>query len=423
MQTQDSPATIGGVSPETLARTYGTPLLAIDTTVLDAALARFASIATELDLDVCYAGKALLVVALAERLKATAIGLDICSLGELFTAERAGFPASRMLMHGCGKTGEELAAAAAGRVGRIVIDNREELERLAAIVATAGGARPIDVLLRVNPGIEAHTHAYVRTGGEDSKFGFSRAAVDAAIDVVLGSPALHLIGIHTHIGSNLFEAEPYEASIAIALEIYARAAKRGAPLRELIVGGGFGVDAHPGGEHLDLEATLRALATRAEIEAARLGVARPRIGIEPGRAIVAEAGTSLYRVVTVKHQGSRRFAIVDGGIADNPRPALYGAYHHPVALGRSFAAQTEETTICGRSCENDEMVVAALPVDLGAGDLLALQTAGAYTYSMASNYNRFPRPPVIFAGDGNHRAVTRRESLADLVRNDVVEYD
>jgi diaminopimelate decarboxylase len=423
MQTKDSAATIGGVTPETLARTYGTPLLVIDTTVLDAALARFAALGAALDLDVCYAGKALLVVALVERLKATTIGLDVCSLGELFTAERAGFPAERMLLHGCGKTGDELAAAAAGRVGRVVIDNREELERLAAIVALADNVRPVDVLLRVNPGIEAHTHAYVRTGGEDSKFGFSRAGIDAAIGAVLDSPRLRLIGIHTHIGSNLFEVEPYEASIAIALKIYARAAQRGAPMRELIAGGGFGVDAHPSGDRLNLEAILRALVARADVEAARLGITRPRIGIEPGRAIVAEAGTSLYRVVTVKHQGSRRFAIVDGSIADNPRPALYGAYHHPVALGRNFAAQNEETTVCGRSCENDELVVAPLPVDLGAGDLLAMGTAGAYTYSMASNYNRFPRPPVVFAGDGNHRAVTRRESLADLIRNDVVEYD
>jgi len=402
MQTHDSATPIGGVAPETLARTYGTPLLAIDTTVFDAALARFASIASELDLDVCYAGKALLVVALAERLKTTTIGLDVCSLGELFTAERAGFPPSRMVLHGC------------------VIDHREEIARLAAIATVE---RPIDVLLRINPGIEAHTHAYVRTGGEDSKFGFSAADVDAAIDAILAAPALRLIGIHTHIGSNLFEAEPYETSVAIALEIYARAAARGAPVRELIAGGGFGVDAHPGGDHLDLEATLRALAGRADVESARLGIERPQIGIEPGRAIVAEAGTSLYRIVTVKHQGSRRFAIVDGGIADNPRPALYGAYHHPVAVGRAFTEKLEETTVCGRSCENDELVVAPLPVDLGAGDLLALRTTGAYTYSMASNYNRFPRPPVVFAGDGNHRAVTRRESLADLVHNDVVEYD
>jgi diaminopimelate decarboxylase len=420
MQTKDSAPSIGGVSPETLARTYGTPLLAIDTDILDAAIARFTSIASELGLDVCYAGKALLVVALAERLKATAIGLDVCSLGELHTAERAGFPASRMLMHGCGKTREELAAVAAGRVGRIVIDHREEIDQLAALT---NPARPVEVLLRVNSGIEAHTHAYVRTGGEDSKFGFSLPEVDAAIDAVLQHPALRLIGIHTHIGSNLFDAEPYEASIAIALDVYARAATRGAPVRDLIAGGGFGVDAHPDGDHLDLEATLRALVRRAEIESARLEVARPRIGIEPGRAIVAEAGTSLYRIVTVKRQGNRRFAIVDGGLADNPRPALYGAYHHPVALGRQFSAEREETTVCGRSCENDELVVAPLPADLRAGDLLALGTAGAYTYSMSSNYNRFPRPPVVFAGAGNHRAVTRRESLDELIHSDVVEYD
>ncbi len=407
---------IGGVDVAALASAYATPLLALDTDVFDAAVARFAELGAALEIDVAYAGKALLVVALAERLKKTLLRLDVCSLGELHTAERAGFPAARMVLHGCGKTDEELAAAAGGRVARVVVDHREELERLAEI---AQRAAPVEILLRLNPGIEAHTHAYVRTGGEDSKFGFALGDVDAAIERALGAPALRLVGVHSHLGSNIFEATPYEASLSIALEVCARAAGRGAPIREVIVGGGFGVDSHPNGERLDLAATLNALVAHLHKEARRLGVAAPRLGIEPGRAIVAAAGTSLYRVVTVKRQGMRRFAIVDGSLADNPRPAIYGAYHHPVAVGRAFAAEFEETTVCGRSCENDELVVAPLPLDLRAGDLLALHSTGAYTFSMASNYNRFPRPPVVFAGGGRHRAVVRRESLDDLVRNDV----
>jgi len=406
---------IGGVDVTALAARYGTPLLAIDTDVLDEAVGRFARFGADLGIDVAYAGKAFLVVALAARLRATTLRLDVCSLGELHTAERAGFPAERIVMHGCGKTDEELAAAAAGRVGRIVVDNREELKRLADIAARD---RPIEILLRVNPGIEAHTHAYVRTGGEDSKFGFALADADGAIAQALAAPALQLVGIHSHLGSNIFEAAPYEASLTILLEVFARAAARGAAPTELIVGGGFGIDSHPEGERLDLETTLSELCAHLQKEAKRLGVAAPRLGIEPGRAIVAEAGTSLYRVLTLKRQGTRRFAIVDGSLADNPRPAIYGAYHHPVALGRAYACELEETTVCGRSCENDELVVAPLPVDLRAGDLLALRSTGAYTFSMASNYNRFPRPPVIFAGGGRDRAVVRRESLEDLVRND-----
>jgi len=412
----DPSLAIGGVEAAVLADEYGTPLLALDTDVLDATLARFGDLASELKLDVAYAGKALLVVALAERLAKTGLRLDVCSLGEIHTAERAGFPAARMVLHGCGKSDEELAAAANGRVARVVADHAEELERLARI---ASASSPVEVLLRINPGIEAHTHAYVRTGGEDSKFGFPAGGVEAAIAQASATPSLRLIGIHSHLGSNIFEATPYEASLSISIEAYARAAEGGAPMRELVIGGGFGVDAHPRGERLDLAATLKALANHLQREARRLGIDAPRLGIEPGRAIVAQAGTSLYRVITVKRQGLRRFAIVDGSLADNPRPALYGAYHHPLAVGRTFATEWEETTVCGRSCENDELVVAQLPADLRAGDLLALQSTGAYTFSMASNYNRFPRPPLVFAGGGRHRAVVRRESLDDLVRNDL----
>jgi diaminopimelate decarboxylase len=407
---------LGGIDAVALATEYGTPLLVLDTDVLDATLARFDELGAELALDVAYAGKALLVIALAERLAKTTLRLDVCSLGELHTAERAGFPAARMVLHGCGKTDEELAAAANGRVARVVVDHPEELERLARI-ATA--AAPVEVLLRINPGIEAHTHAYVRTGGEDSKFGFPLGEVDAAIAHAVAAPALRLVGIHSHLGSNIFEAAPYEASLSILIEAYARAAARGAAVRELVIGGGFGVDSHPNGERLDLAVTLRALAVHSQKEAQRLGIPAPRLGIEPGRAIVAQSGTSLYRVITVKRQGARRFVIVDGSLADNPRPLLYGAYHHPLATGRAFASELEETTVCGRSCENDELVIAPLPADLRAGDLLALRSTGAYTFSMASNYNRFSRPPLVFAGSGKHRAVVRRESLDDLVRNDL----
>jgi diaminopimelate decarboxylase len=419
VQTETTTAlSIGGVCAEELARIYGTPLLALDTDVLDANVADVAALGCELGIDVCYAGKALLVVALARRLAATPLGLDVCSLGELATAERAGFPAERIVMHGCAKTDAELDAALAGRVGRVVVDNRDELERLAA---RGRREHPLAILLRLNTGIEAHTHAFVRTGGEDSKFGFPLAEADAAVASVLQAPGLRLAGVHTHIGSQIFDVAPYEASLAVAFEIYARARAAGAPLGELIVGGGFGVDPRPGGERFDLAATLERLALRLGREAERCGVPRPRLGIEPGRAIVAQAGTSLYRIASIKRQGIRKFAIADGGLADNPRPLLYGAYHHPELAGRTSSAPLEMTTISGRSCENDELVVAALPSDLAAGDLIALRTTGAYTFSMASNYNRFPRPPVILTGAGRHVAAVRRESLEDILRTDLDE--
>jgi diaminopimelate decarboxylase len=416
VRTEGAQLALGGVAAEVLATHYGTPLLVIDTDVLDANVARFAHIAAELALDVSYAGKALLLVALARRLAASPLGLDVCSLGELLTAERAHFPVARLVMHGCAKTDAELAAVASGRVGRIVIDNVDEIARLAAV---ARASEPVRVLLRVNTGIEAHTHAHVRTGGEDSKFGLAPGDVPAALATVLAAPGLRLAGFHSHLGSQIFEAAAYAASLPLLVDLHARAVVAGAPATDLVIGGGFGIPARPSEERFDAGAMLREIVRDVARACRTASVRPPRLGIEPGRAIVAEAGTSLYRVAVVKHQGTRRFAIVDGGIADNPRPALYGAFHAPSLAGRASTAPLEETTVCGRSCENDQLVVAALPADLRAGDLLALGTTGAYTYSMASNYNRFPKPAVVFAGGGSHRLVARRERSEDVLRNDV----
>jgi diaminopimelate decarboxylase len=407
---------IGGVAANELATTYGTPLLALDTDVLDRNVATYARASRDLGLDVSYAGKALLFVALARRLVTTPLGIDVCSLGELLTAERGGMPAERLVMHGCGKTDEELAAAASGRVGRLVVDHRDELERLAAV---ARPERPLRVLLRANTGIEAKTHAYVRTGGEDTKFGFPLAELPAAAEAALAAPGLRLVGLHSHLGSQIFDAAPYVASLQVLLDAYARLRALGAPLTELVIGGGFGVDAQPEAERFDTASILAQLAATVASEAHTRGLPPPNLGIEPGRSIVAEAGTSLYRVVAVKTHGTRRYAIVDGGIADNPRPALYGAYHHPTLAGRTSDAAPQPFAVCGRSCENDRLVEAPLPGDLAAGDLLALGTTGAYTFSMASNYNRFPRPAVVFAGDGMHRLAVRREADEDVLRNDV----
>ena len=412
----DGATAIGGVPATILARAYGTPLLAIDTDVLDAALARFADAGTRYGIDVCYAGKALLFVALARRIAATPLGVDVCSLGELLTTERAGLPPERLVLHGCGKTDEELRAAADGRVGRVVVDNRSELECLAAV---ASPSRPVSILLRINTGIEAQTHAYVRTGGEDSKFGFDAGASREAITFAVASPGLRLRGVHSHLGSQIFESEPYLASVSVVMEAYARMIRAGAPANDIVVGGGFGVESGPAAKHLDLDETLAAVSRAVRDEAAARAVPVPRIGIEPGRAVVADSGTSLYRVVSIKRHGSRRFAIVDGGIADNPRPALYGAFHRPFLANRDDAGATSEFTVCGRSCENDRLVVAPLPATTDVGDLLALATTGAYTYSMASNYNRFTKPAVAFAGGGEHRLVVRRELDADVLRNDV----
>lgn len=413
--------TLGGVAASELAAAYGTPLLVIDMDVLAANIACYERASAELHIDVAYAGKALLVVALARRIAASTLGLDVCSLGELLTGEAGGVPAQRMVLHGCGKSDDELRAALAGRVARIVVDHHDELRRLRALATERPGAPSLRVLLRINTGIEARTHAFVRTGGEASKFGFPLRELDAAIAATLAIPGVTLAGIHSHLGSQIFDGEAYAASLPIALDAHERARACGAPVGELVVGGGFGVDSRPGGDRIDTPAVLRALAHELATLCAQRRIAAPRLGIEPGRSLVADAGTSLYRVVATKHQGERRFAIVDGGIADNPRPALYGAYHHPTLAGRRSAAPLTEITVCGRSCENDRLVVAGLPADLATGDLVALATTGAYTFAMASNYNRFTKPAVAFAGAGAHRLAVRRQPSSDVLRDDVLD--
>jgi diaminopimelate decarboxylase len=410
---------IGGVPASELAASYGTPLVVIDVDTLDARIAAFLQTAQRLDIDVAYAGKALLVKALAVHLRDAGLSLDCCSLGELVTAEAASYPAERIYLHGCGKPTEELQAAVDGRVGRVVVDNFDELERLGAM---SRNAAPVSVILRVNTAIEAHTHEFVRTGGDNTKFGFALSDMARACAFTAAEPGLLLLGIHAHIGSQIVDSMPFIANLEILMEIYASAHAQGyTTMRDIIVGGGFGVPMHPNevADRLDPQAVLEDIAARAKNLSHDAGVPYPRIGIEPGRAFIGEAGTTLYRVSSVKQQGSRRFVIVDGGMSDNPRPALYGSYHHPMLASRDTDAASQTMTVCGRTCENDELVQAELPSNVRSGDIVAMRVTGAYTYSMASNYNRFPRPALVFAGKGDHRLVARRETAAELGRYDV----
>ncbi len=402
---------IGGVPARELAQTYGTPLFLVDLDVLDLEIDNIARICTQHDVAVGYAAKAFFCSALAEHLAGTPLRLDVCSLGELVTAERGGFPAGRMYFHGCGKTGEELQAIVDRRVAFDVIDNAEELERLAAL---ADPGRPLDVMLRLNTGIEAHTHAFIRTGGENTKFGVSRADVRDVFARIAELPQLRLIGLHSHIGSQISETAPFMANLDELLHAAAIARDFGHPIAELICGGGIGVEEGPEDPRpVDIAILIPALAARA----AGSGL---RLSIEPGRAIIARAGTSLYRVMAVKNQGRRRFVIIDGGLTDNPRPLIYGARHFPEVMASAATGPDEAATISGRTCENDEMGDYVLPRDLAAGDVLAIRITGAYTYSMASNYNRFGRPPVVFVRDGHHRRVIRAESADDVTRLDLM---
>ena len=402
--------TIGGVPARELAAAYGTPLAVIDTGEVELEIDRFVRAFGARGIAIAYAGKAFLVAAFAELLAATPLRLDVCSLGELITGERGGFPAARMYFHGVAKTDAELAAIAGGRVAFGVLDNAEEIERLAGI---AQADAPVDVMLRINTGIEAHTHEFVRTGGENTKFGIPERDAQATIARIAALPQLRLIGLHSHVGSQITDVDPLVANLE-ALIGYAEAARGlGLPVAELNLGGGIGVENGPGeARPFDLEAFAERLAARA----ARTPY---RLAIEPGRALVARAGTLLYRVMTVKRQGSRRFIVVDGGMTDNPRPLLYGAHHPADLIASAATGAPAPATLAGRSCENDEIGEYVFPDDVRAGDLIAMRYTGAYTFSMASNYNRFGKPAVVFVRDGTQRRVVRAESDDDVSRSDL----
>ena len=407
------PLLFGGVTAESLAQKYGTPLLVVD---LDAVRERVLELRAACDqagIAISYAGKAFLTVDFARAIASFGIGLDVCSLGELATAERAGFPAERLTFHGAGKTLDELQAVVDGRAGRIVVDGIDELRALQRIAD-----RPVDVVLRLNTGVEAHAHEFVRTAGDRTKFGIDSDLEEEAVSILRANDALHLTGVHGHIGSQIDLIEPFVVNVERLVAAAARFTARGCPVRTLVAGGGFGIDAEglPVLPPADVAAALCGEVRRA---AAASGIAAPRIEIEPGRVIVAGAGTTLYRVMTVKRRPGRTYVIVDGGMADNPRPALYGAHHDVVADGA--AGPLETMAVCGRSCENDEMVEMALPASVERGTLLAMRTTGAYTYSMASNYNRFARPAVVGIEGGNQRLLARRETLDDLLALDLAE--
>lgn len=389
-------------------------MLVIDLDVVDEAARALADLGAAHDLEIAYAAKAFANVAFLRHLARHSIGVDVCSLGELVTAERAGIAPHRLTLHGAGKTDDELRAANEGRVGTIAIDGIEELARFASLGSSAAG-----VMLRLNVGIEAHTHAFVRTGGDDTKFGIVPRDEPLALELLAENPWLRFTGLHAHVGSQICEPIAYVATAGALLDAARRFAERGLATERIVMGGGFGVSTRPnaGGESLDLGAAVTAVARFVEDAAADRNLPTPRLGIEPGRALVALAGTTLYRVLAVKRQARRTFVVVDGGMAENPRPALYGARHH-VFAATAIDGEEGDATLCGRSCENDELGDVRLPHGVRSGDLLAMCATGAYTYSMAGNYNRFPRPAVAGVAGGSHRLLARRETVDDVLRND-----
>ena len=407
---------VGGIDLLELVEQFGTPLFVYDEDHLRQACRE--AVAAWGD-GVAYATKAFLCRAMARLAHEEGMHLDVASGGELHVVLSAGVPPERLILHGNNKSAEELATALGQAVGRIVVDSFDEIARLGALLESfpVGPDRPDrpKVLVRVTPGVEAHTHEFVRTGQEDSKFGFSvtsGAAAEAVAALEL-MPSVELRGIHAHIGSQVFEASSFEQAAAVLGTFFA-------PLQlpELVVGGGLGVP-YVNGESAPsqadwVEATLGACA-RAGVDPAT------RVSAEPGRSIVATAGITLYTVGTVKHlPGIRTYVSVDGGMSDNPRPVLYGSGYEaflPRAVG---SPRPRPVRVVGKHCESGDLVVpdAYVPENLEVGDILATPVTGAYGYAMASNYNKVPRPAVVFVSDGTARVVVRRETFDDLTRLD-----
>ena len=407
----DGRLSVGGVDVVALADEVGTPAFVYDEAHLRA---RCREAAAAFPGGTYYATKAFLCRAMAALAAEEGMGLDVSTGGELHVALAAGVAPERLELHGNNKSDEELARALAVGVGRIVVDSFDELDRLERL-APAAGARP-RVLVRVNPGVEAHTHEYVRTGQTDSKFGLGLAtgAAAAAVERCRRSPALELVGLHAHIGSQVFRLDSF------AKEVEALAAffnPLGLP--ELCVGGGLGV-AYVEGESAPSIAEWGATVHDA---CAALGVpAGTRITAEPGRAVVAAAAVTLYRVGTLKElPGVRTYVSVDGGMSDNPRPVLYGSGYEAFLPRSTDAERPFAATIVGKHCESGDLLVrsACLPADVAVGDVLATPVTGAYGHSMGSNYNKVPRPPVVFVVDGEARVVVRRETYDDLLRCDL----
>ena len=396
---------VGGCDLVELARCHGTPLFVYDEQHLRSrcreAVAAFGP-------DAAYAAKAFLCVAMARLVHSEGMAIDVSTGGELHVALAAGVPAGRLVLHGNNKSAFELLEAVAAGVGRIVVDSFDELDRLDDVHARTG-VRP-RVLLRFTPGVEAHTHEYLATGGDDSKFGFtvSTGAAAAAMRRARASASVEVVGVHSHIGSQVFEASSFARAVAVIAE-----AAEPFDVDEISVGGGLGVP-YVAGETAPT-ITEWGEAVRQACESA--GVTA-RVTAEPGRSIAAAAAVTLYTVGTVKRiEGVRTYIAVDGGMSDNPRPVLYGSGYEAF-LPRAVDAPRElAASVVGKHCESGDMLVrdACLPPDVRVGDILATPVTGAYGHSMGSNYNKVLRPAVAFVADGEARIVVRRESYEDLL--------
>ncbi len=415
---------VGGIEAGDLARQFGTPLYVLDEAGLRENCRDFRdAFASYGDTLVIYASKTLSCLSVYRIIEEEGLGLDIVSGGELYTALKAGFNMEKVYFHGNNKSRDEMVLAVKSGLGRIVVDNLYELDLLEEVCAELNKTQSI--MLRITPGVEAHTHEFIKTGQLDSKFGFtlSNGQAMAAIKAALEKKHLHVKGLHCHIGSQIFEMSSYSNTAEIMMNVLAEVKERfHIEFEELNVGGGFGIFYAAGDDPKDPRAWAQAVMDTVKEKARELNLRQPKIIVEPGRAVSGPAGLTLYTVGSIKEiPGIRKYVAVDGGMTDNLRPALYNAKYTAVLADNAVREKTEIVSIAGKCCESGDMLIwdIVLPV-LESGDLIAVFATGAYNYSMASNYNKLPRPAMVLVNEGAADVIIERETYDDLIRNEIL---
>ncbi len=417
--------TIGGVDTVEVAKQYGTPLYVMDENEIRKNCRIYKNA-----IDTFYNGRGLILYAskafsCKEMYRVAAeegLGVDVVSGGEMYTAYKAGFPMDKVYFHGNNKTEAELRMALEYGVGCIVADNLDEIEMLDALCAQMG--KTASVLVRIKPGIDAHTHDFIRTGQIDSKFGVALENGEAMdfFEKVLLKKNIKMVGIHCHIGSQIFDLAPFEEAGSVMLHFMADVRDRfGLEMTKLNLGGGFGIKYIEGDTPIEYDAFIRAVSEVIKKTAKERNIAVPEILMEPGRSIVAPAGITLYTAGNVKEiKDVRTYVSVDGGMGDNPRYILYGAEYTAVVANKAGDAPCEKITLAGKCCESGDLIGEGMQIQpVEKGDIIAVLATGAYNYSMASNYNRIPRPAVVMVRDGETRVVVKAETYDDIIKNDI----
>ncbi|MCX4255449.1 MAG: diaminopimelate decarboxylase [Oscillospiraceae bacterium] len=417
--------TIGGLDTVDLAKEYGTPIYVMDEDLLRENCRSFKQ-----SIDryyggkglVCYASKVFCCKEMYRIMMSEDMGLDVVSAGELYTAASVGFPMEKVCFHGNNKTDEELLMALEKNVGRIVVDNIFELERLNRLSCERGAKA--NIMFRIKPGIDAHTHDFVRTGQIDSKFGFALETGEAleAVKKAISLEHIELSGLHCHIGSQIFDIDPFVLAAEVMMNFIAQVRDElGYEMKELDLGGGFGIKYTDADSPVPYDNYMEKVSEKVKAVCAEKNLKLPFILIEPGRSIAGPAGITLYTVGGIKHiPNIRTYVSVDGGMGDNPRYALYKSKYDFVNAVRASEPKSETVTVAGKCCESGDLLGEGAPIQrTEEGDIIAVLATGAYNYSMSSNYNRIPKPPVVMVKDGTSRIIVKRETFDDIVRNDI----